>query len=44
MIPAVIIETQNETRENVIVLDEETNAQYRFGMPGTALTEAEWKS
>ena len=43
-IPAVIIETQNETRENIIVLDEALNAQYRFGMPGTALTEAEWKS
>ncbi len=43
-IPAVIIETQNETRENIIVQDEERNAQYRFGMPGTELTEAEWKS
>ena len=43
-IPAIIIGTQNETRENIIVLHEETNAQYRFGMPGTALTEAEWKS
>jgi 6-phosphofructokinase 2 len=42
-IPAVIIETQNETRENVIVLDESTNQQYRFGMPGTSLLEAEWK-
>ncbi len=43
-IPVVIIETQNETRENVIILDETTNEQYRFGMPGTALAEAEWKS
>ena len=41
-IHAVIIETQNETRENIIVLDEAENAQYRFGMPGTSLTNAEW--
>lgn len=42
-IHAVIIETQNETRENIIVLDETENAQYRFGMPGTKLTQAEWQ-
>ncbi len=42
-INAVIIETGNETRENIIVVDEATNNQYRFGMPGTELTETEWK-
>jgi 6-phosphofructokinase 2 len=42
-IPSVIIETASETRENVIVLDESTNNQYRFGMPGTQLKENEWK-
>jgi 6-phosphofructokinase 2 len=42
-IPCVIIESINETRENIIVLDESTNNQYRFGMPGTELSEAEWK-
>jgi 6-phosphofructokinase 2 len=42
-IPALIIETVNETRENIIVLDESTNNQYRFGMPGTALQESEWQ-
>jgi 6-phosphofructokinase 2 len=42
-IPSVIIETSNETRENIIVLDESTNNQYRFGMPGTPLSEKEWK-
>jgi 6-phosphofructokinase 2 len=42
-IPSVIIETGNETRENIIVLDESSNNQYRFGMPGTELTESEWK-
>jgi 6-phosphofructokinase 2 len=41
-IPCVIIEAINETRENIIVLDEATNNQYRFGMPGTELREAEW--
>ena len=41
-IEAIIIEVQNETRENIIVLDEAENAQYRFGMPGTDLSEEEW--
>ena len=36
------IETINETRENIIVVDESSNAQYRFGMPGTILMEQEW--
>ena len=42
-VPAVIIESANETRENIIVFDESTNDQYRFGMPGTGLKESEWK-
>jgi 6-phosphofructokinase 2 len=42
-VPSIIIETANETRENIIVLDEFTNNQYRFGMPGTRLTESQWK-
>ncbi|MFZ1369449.1 MAG: PfkB family carbohydrate kinase, partial [Ferruginibacter sp.] len=42
-VPSVIIETGNETRENIIVLDDSNNNQYRFGMPGTRLTETEWK-
>lgn len=29
------------TRENLIVLEKSTNHQFRFGMPGAALTEAE---
>lgn len=43
-VPCIIIETENETRENVIVLDESSNNQYRFGMPGTLLNETEWKN
>ncbi len=42
-VPSVIIETANETRENIIVLDESSGNQYRFGMPGTELREEEWK-
>ena len=37
------IETQQHTRENMIVLDRATNQQYRFGMPGPQLFEDEWK-
>lgn len=42
-IPSVIIETKNETRENIIVVDQSTGKQYRFGMPGTKLTDSEWQ-
>jgi 6-phosphofructokinase 2 len=42
-VSAIIIETKNETRENIIVVDESKNQQYRFGMPGTQLTEGEWQ-
>jgi 6-phosphofructokinase 2 len=42
-IPSIVIETEKETRENIIVLEESGNRQYRFGMPGTALKETEWQ-
>lgn len=42
-IPSVVIETEKETRENIIIVDESTNNQYRFGMPANALSEGEWK-
>ena len=38
------IETVNETRENIIIVDDSSNNQYRFGMPSTILTEQEWKN
>lgn len=41
-VESVIIETTHETRENIIVLDESSNQQYRFGMPGTELLNHEW--
>ena len=42
-VPAVIIESKNETRENIVVVDQSRNLQYRFGMPGTELKLEEWK-
>ena len=43
-ITSVIIDTVHETRENIIVVDETTNNQYRFGMPGTELLKNEWQA
>jgi 6-phosphofructokinase 2 len=31
------------TRENLIILDESTKQQFRFGMPGASLQEKEWR-
>lgn len=42
-VTAVVIESMHHTRENMIVLDESTNQQYRFGMPGTLLLKKEWQ-
>ncbi|MBK8633505.1 MAG: 1-phosphofructokinase family hexose kinase [Saprospiraceae bacterium] len=42
-ISSLIVETKEETRENFIVLDDSNKNQYRFGMPGTALSEEEWQ-
>jgi 6-phosphofructokinase 2 len=36
-----VISTAQSTRENFIVTDTSTNAQYRFGLPGAILTDAE---
>ena len=36
-----VVKTEQWTRENFIVAETSTNAQYRFGMPGAALSEAE---
>ena len=43
-INSIMLETESHTRENLIVVDESTNCQYRFGMPGSKLTETEWKN
>ena len=42
-ISAIVVETKRHNRENLIVLDNATNLQYRFGMPGPELNESEWR-
>jgi len=37
------IQIEESTRENVTVLEESSGRQFRFGMPGPALSETEWK-
>ncbi len=41
-VPSVVVPAQAPTRENLVVLDQSTNLQYRFGMPGTPLEPSEW--
>ena len=41
-IPSLFIETASHTRENLIVFEETTGNQYRFGMPGAPLQENEF--
>lgn len=41
-IPSSVINSNSETRENIIVVDHATGKQYRFGMPGTELSDEEW--
>jgi 6-phosphofructokinase 2 len=40
---SLVVEFEGQTRENLIVVDESSNAQYRFGMPGPALKHKEWQ-
>ena len=40
----ISIQTKNETRENYVILDQATNKQYRFGMPGVELFDKELKN
>jgi 6-phosphofructokinase 2 len=42
-IDSLVVPIRNNTRENMIVVDSSTNQQYRFGMPGPELDEAEWQ-
>jgi len=42
-IPTIIIEIENPLRENVIVLEESSNSQFRFGFPGAKLLKHEWQ-
>lgn len=38
------IAVKNLTRENLIVFDQSTDEQFRFGMPGPTLEEVEWRA
>jgi 6-phosphofructokinase 2 len=40
-IASCVIPTQSAVRENFVVVDTATHQQYRFGMPGARLTDAE---
>jgi 6-phosphofructokinase 2 len=42
-IESIVVEFEGHTRENLIVVDESCNAQYRFGMPGPVLRKDEWQ-
>ena len=40
----IVTQTQNNTRENLVVVEDTTNKQFRFGMPGLKVTEPEWQA
>ena len=42
-VKTIVIESKNETRENIIVFEEKSGKQFRFGMPGTSLSKNEWR-
>jgi 6-phosphofructokinase 2 len=42
-ISSIIIAVENPLRENVIVLEESSNKQFRFGFPGAKLLKHEWE-
>ena len=43
-IETIVTETQNDTRENLVVFENNTNKQFRFGMPGLKVSEPEWQA
>lgn len=42
-VESLVIKIGGLTRENLIVVDQSANLQYRFGMPGPTITENEWQ-
>jgi len=40
----IVTETKGNTRENLVVLETASTQQYRFGMPGPAISEPEWQA
>lgn len=43
-VESIVTETTESTRENLVVLEEMSNKQYRFGMPGSVVSEQEWQA
>lgn len=43
-IETIVTKTQNDTRENLVVVEATTNKQFRFGMPGLEVHESEWQA
>ncbi len=43
-IDTIVSKTQNDTRENLVVVEATTNKQFRFGMPGLEVYESEWQA
>lgn len=43
-IETIVTKTQNDTRENLVVVETSTNKQFRFGMPGLRVNEQEWQA
>lgn len=43
-IETIVTKTQNDTRENLVVVEASTNKQFRFGMPGLKVDESEWQA
>ena len=42
-VDSIVVETEGSTRENMIVVDESSNQQYRFGMHGCLVKNHEWQ-
>lgn len=42
-IESCVVDFKGHTRENLIVVDQSSNSQYRFGMPGPALNKDDWQ-
>jgi 6-phosphofructokinase 2 len=43
-VESCVISTKGHTRENLIVVEESSNLQYRFGMPGPEVADDEWQA
>ena len=43
LVESIVTETRESTRENLIVLENASNQQFRFGMPGPNISKLEWQ-